>query len=73
MKINSIDSTHFKSLGSAVKNIKNAAADSFAKIDNVGEGTNIALDFLGKAILVPATIMIVSKEDKEKNNDGKGE
>lgn len=66
MKINSIDSTHFKSLGSTVKNIKNAAADSFAKIDNVGEGTNIALDFLGKAILVPATIMIVSKEDKEK-------
>ena len=66
MKINSLDKTNFKGYSSAIKRAQYAAADKFAKIDKIGEGTNIALDFIGKAILVPATIMAASKEPKEK-------
>lgn len=66
MKINSLDKANFKGYSSAIKRAQYAAADKFAKIDKIGEGTNIALDFIGKAILVPATIMAASKEPKEK-------
>ncbi len=66
MKINSLNNDiSYQGRSKIVKNIKHAAGECFAKIDNIGEGTNIALDFLGKAILVPAVILSVSKEDKE--------
>lgn len=41
-------------------------AKRFAKMGEIGEGASIACDFLGKAIIVPAVIMSVSKEPKEK-------
>lgn len=66
MKINSANNINYKGHSGIVKNFKRAAGEKFAKIDQIGEGTNIALDFAGKAVLVPATIMLVSKEDKEK-------
>ncbi len=66
MKINSVNNVNYKGHIGIIKNIKRAAGDKFAQIDQIGEGTNIALDFAGKAVLVPATIMLVSKEDKEK-------
>ena len=67
MKINSLNNnTNFQGRSRIVKNIKRAAGEHFAKIDKIGEGTNITLDFLGKAVLVPLVIMTVSKEDKEK-------
>lgn len=42
------------------------AAKTFAKMDGIGEGASIAFDFLGKAVVVPAVIMLASKEPKEK-------
>lgn len=66
MKINSLDRANFKGYNSTLKRVQNTVANKFAKIDQIGEGTNIALDFLGKAVLVPATIMMASKEPKEK-------
>ena len=66
MKINSANNINYKGHSGIVKNFKRAAGEKFAKIDQIGEGVNIALDFSGKAVLVPATIMLVSKEDKEK-------
>lgn len=66
MKTNSINNTNFKGYSSALKNTRLSVAKKFAKIDQIGEGTNIALDFFGKAVLVPATIMIASKEPEEK-------
>jgi len=47
-------------------NFQKRAANGFAKIDGVGEGVSIAFDFLGKAVVVPAVIMMSSKEPKEK-------
>ncbi len=41
-------------------------AQSMSKFDQFGEGTNISIDFLGKAILVPAVIMGATNEPKEK-------
>lgn len=41
-------------------------ANTFANIDGIGEGASIAFDFLGKAVVVPAVIMLASKEPKEK-------
>ena len=66
MKINSTNNINYKGHGSIIKNIKRAAGNKFAQIGQIGEGVNIALDFAGKAVLVPATIMVASKEDKEK-------
>ena len=66
MKIDFNNSINYKGHGSAIKNIKRAIGKNFAKIDEIGEGVNITLDFAGKAIIVPATIMLVSKEEKEK-------
>ena len=40
-------------------------AKKFAKAGNIGEGTSIACDFLGKAVVVPAVIMLASSEPKE--------
>ena len=58
MKINSLNrSINCKGSAGFVKNLKSAAADSFARIDQIGEGTNIALDFIGKAVVVPAVIL----------------
>ncbi len=47
-------------------NFQKNIAKSFAKIESIGEGTSIAFDFLGKAVVVPAVILISSKEPKEK-------
>lgn len=47
-------------------NLQNKFAKSFSKIDGIGEGTSIAFDFLGKAVIVPLVIMLSSKEPKEK-------
>ncbi len=47
-------------------NFQKKVANSFAKIDGIGEGASIAFDFLGKAAVVPAVIMLSSKEPKEK-------
>lgn len=41
-------------------------ANSFAKMDDIGEAASIAFDFAGKAIVVPSVIMLASKEPKEK-------
>jgi len=41
-------------------------ARAFSKIDGIGEGASIACDFLGKAAVVPAVIMLSSREPKEK-------
>ena len=66
MKINSINNINYTGHTNILKNIKCACGEKFAKIDEIGEGTNIALDFLGKALIVPAIIMLTSKEDKDK-------
>lgn len=66
MKINPINNINYKGHQSILKSVKRAAGEKFAQIDQIGEGTNIMLDFLGKAVVVPTTIMLVSKEDKEK-------
>ncbi len=66
MKINSTNNINYKGYSGIIKNIKRAAGNKFAQIDQIGEGVNIALDFAGKAVLVPATIMVASKEDKGK-------
>lgn len=52
--------------GKSTANFQKKFANSFAKIDGIGEGASIAFDFLGKALVVPAVIMISSKEPKEK-------
>ena len=47
-------------------NITSKIAKSFAKAGDIGEGTSIACDFLGKAVVVPAVIMLASNEPKDK-------
>ena len=67
MKINSLNgSINFKGGTGLSKGFRYTLGEGFAKIDQIGEGTNIALDFIGKAVIVPAVILAVSKEDKEK-------
>ena len=62
---NSYNKTNFKaSLPS--RKIQDAAGKYFSRFEQIGEGANIALDFIGKAALVPAIIMTTSKEEKEK-------
>ena len=58
----SINNTPFQ--GGA--NITSKIAKSFAKAGDIGEGTSIACDFLGKAVVVPAVIMLASSEPKDK-------
>ncbi|MDO5437574.1 MAG: hypothetical protein Q4F80_05195 [bacterium] len=48
------------------QSINNKIANRFAKMGEIGEGASIACDFLGKALVVPAVIMLASNEDKEK-------
>jgi len=48
------------------QNILNKTAKSFSKMGHIGEGASIACDFFGKALIVPAIIMTVSKEPKDK-------
>ena len=48
------------------RKIQEATSKYFSKFEQIGEGSNIALDFIGKAVLVPAIIMTTSKEEKEK-------
>ena len=47
-------------------NIQKNVANTFANIIHFGEGASIAFDFLGKAVVVPAIIMVSSDEPKEK-------
>ena len=46
--------------------LQKKAANTFANIEGIGEGASIAFDFLGKAVVVPAVIMLASKEPVEK-------
>ena len=57
----SINNTTF--MGAA--NVSSKIAKSFAKAGDIGEGTSIACDFLGKAVVVPAVIMLASDESRE--------
>ena len=41
-------------------------AKTFAKMGDIGEGTSIACDFFGKALVVPLVIMATSKEPQDK-------
>ncbi len=63
-----IDGLNNASLGFKGKtaNFQKGFAKTFAKIDGIGEGASITFDFLGKALVVPAVIMLSSKEPKEK-------
>ena len=66
MKVTGLNNSHnFCGKGAFINKAQNFAAKNFAKIDEIGEATNIALDFSGKAILVPLIIMMTSKEEKE--------
>ncbi len=69
MKLNRINNAYNKTNFRAAiptKKIQEATSKYFSKFEQIGEGTNIALDFIGKAVLVPAIIMTTSKEEKEK-------
>ncbi len=68
MNVNGVksSSTNFTSGLSVLKRAQKWNAEKFSKIEQLGESMNIALDFSGKAVLVPATIMLTSKEDEEK-------
>ena len=67
MKINRINTNYanpaFKGGCTA---LQHKFANTFANIDGIGEGASIAFDFLGKAVVMPAVIMLASKEPKEK-------
>jgi len=65
MKVNSQNNFNFTAKAPVIRGVQEFASKTFSKIDEIGEGTNITLDFLGKAVLVPAIIMSASKEDKE--------
>lgn len=71
MKISRVNNTYnranFKAALPAGK-LQEATSKYFSKFEQVGEGVNIALDFIGKALLVPTVIMLASKEDKEKKS-----
>jgi len=56
----SLNSPKFKS------SIQTKCLSYFTKNSEIGEGASIACDFLGKAAIVPAVIMLTSKEPKEK-------
>ena len=60
--LTSINNNSFKGTSSITSKI----AKSFAKSGDIGEGTSIACDFLGKAVVVPAVIMLASNEPKDK-------
>lgn len=65
MRVDNFNNTSFNFKGKTANFQKNFAK-TFAKIDGIGEGASITFDFLGKAIVVPAVIMLSSKEPKEK-------
>ena len=69
MRLTKVNNTYNKpSFKSALpaRRIQEATGKYFSKFEQIGEGANIALDFIGKAVLVPAIIMTTSKEEKEK-------
>lgn len=59
MKIDRVSSAIFAA-GSSGKfsSLKNKAVKYFSSADSFGEGTSIAMDFLGKALVVPALILM---------------
>ena len=48
------------------KTVLQKTAKTFAKMGDIGEGTSIACDFFGKALVVPLVIMTTSKEPEDK-------
>ena len=67
MNINRISANNTKpAFKGGLAAIQKNAAKTFANIEGIGEGASIAFDFLGKAIVVPAVIMLASKEPVEK-------
>lgn len=67
MKVAGIN-THnsFPGFRGSMTTVHKKIANTFAKMDGIGEGASIAFDFLGKAVVVPAVIMLASEEPKEK-------
>lgn len=70
MKIGQVSSAIFAagSLGK-FSSLKNKAVKYFSGADSFGEGTNIAMDFLGKALVVPA--LILASPSKKTTKDEK--
>lgn len=67
MKISNINTNRTDSaFKGSCASFQKRLAGAFANIEGIGEGTSIACDFLGKAIVVPAVIMLASKEPVEK-------
>ena len=69
MKIQKLESkNNFKGTPhqAATKAAFDKTAKAFAKMGDVGEGTSIACDFFGKALIVPFMIMTTSKEPQDK-------
>ncbi len=68
MKIGQVSSAIFNA-GSSGKfeSLKNKAVKYFSSADSFGEGTNIAMDFLGKALIVPALILMSPSKKSSKD------
>lgn len=66
MRVEGINNSTASSFRGNTASFQRKFANGFAKIDGIGEGASIAFDFLGKALVVPAVIMLSSKEPKEK-------
>ena len=65
MKVQNQTSINNQTAFRGASGISAKIAKSFAKAGNIGEGTSIACDFLGKAVVVPVVIMAASDEPKE--------
>lgn len=65
-KINNFNNKPSFNAALPTRKIQEATSKYFSKFEQIGEGSNIALDFIGKAVLVPAIIMTTSKEEKDK-------
>ncbi len=65
MKISGIKINNSPANSSKLPTLPQKISHTFANMDDIGEGTSIVLDFAGKAVIVPLTIMSTSKESKE--------
>lgn len=65
MRLNNYSNSYKPSFNGNPK-ISSFIAQKLAKIGDIGEGASITCDFLGKAVVVPAVIMMASDEPKEK-------
>lgn len=66
MRTGSINTANSQNFQGKYSYIQKKASNVFQKMDGIGEGASIAFDFLGKAVVVPAVIMLASEEPKEK-------